>query len=131
MKNTVILNVELTAEQWKNKWEKEKEKNKTLKNTITFLETELNRWRGGEDSAVQKHVKRLHTVFTISVKMKQDKEYQKLLYLYYQIMTIMTYKLKLERVRIIKKEMKNRKFNYYHQDTLWFLEINGVFSEKF
>lgn len=65
------------------------------------METELNRWRGGEDSAVQKHVKWLHTVFNISVKMKQDKECQKLLYLYYQIMTIMTYKLKLERVRSI------------------------------
>ncbi|CAF98831.1 unnamed protein product [Tetraodon nigroviridis] len=48
VKNTVTLNVELTAEQWKNKWEKEKEKNKTLKNTVTLLETELNRWRGGE-----------------------------------------------------------------------------------
>uniref|UniRef100_UPI0037E98477 kinesin-1 heavy chain-like n=1 Tax=Semicossyphus pulcher TaxID=241346 RepID=UPI0037E98477 len=48
VKNTVCLNVELTAEQWKNKWEKEKEKNKTLKNTVTWLETELNRWRSGE-----------------------------------------------------------------------------------
>lgn len=50
MKNTVTLNVELTAEQWKNKWEKEKEKNKTLKNTVTLLETELSRWRGGEEA---------------------------------------------------------------------------------
>lgn len=49
IKNTVTLNVELTAEQWKSKWEKEKEKNKTLKNTVTWLENELNRWRGGED----------------------------------------------------------------------------------
>uniref|UniRef100_A0A671YM63 Kinesin-like protein n=1 Tax=Sparus aurata TaxID=8175 RepID=A0A671YM63_SPAAU len=48
VKNTVCLNVELTAEQWKSKWEKEKEKNKTLKNTVTWLETELNRWRSGE-----------------------------------------------------------------------------------
>ncbi|XP_072234408.1 kinesin-1 heavy chain-like [Leuresthes tenuis] len=48
IKNTVCLNVELTAEQWKKKWEKEKEKNKTLKNTVTWLENELNRWRSGE-----------------------------------------------------------------------------------
>ncbi|XP_019942736.1 kinesin-1 heavy chain isoform X2 [Paralichthys olivaceus] len=48
IKNTVTLNVELTAEQWKSKWEKEKEKNKTLKNTVNWLENELNRWRKGE-----------------------------------------------------------------------------------
>ncbi|KAF7651181.1 hypothetical protein LDENG_00114790, partial [Lucifuga dentata] len=49
IKNTVCLNVELTAEQWKIKWEKEKEKNKTLKNMVTTLENELNSWRSGED----------------------------------------------------------------------------------
>ncbi|KAM3593366.1 uncharacterized protein V6R79_011315 [Siganus canaliculatus] len=48
VKNNVSLNVELTAEQWKSKWEKEKERNKNLKNTVTWLETELNRWRSGE-----------------------------------------------------------------------------------
>ncbi|KAF3703306.1 Kinesin-1 heavy chain Conventional kinesin heavy chain Ubiquitous kinesin heavy chain [Channa argus] len=48
IKNTVSLNVELTAEQWKKKWEKEKEKNKTLRNTVTWLENELTRWRKGE-----------------------------------------------------------------------------------
>ncbi|KAF0028333.1 hypothetical protein F2P81_019420 [Scophthalmus maximus] len=53
VKNTVTLNVELTAEQWKSKWEKEKEKNKTLKNTVNWLENELNRWRKGEDVPVE------------------------------------------------------------------------------
>uniref|UniRef100_A0A669BX25 Kinesin-like protein n=1 Tax=Oreochromis niloticus TaxID=8128 RepID=A0A669BX25_ORENI len=48
IKNQVSMNVELTAEQWKSKWEKEKEKNKTLRNTVNWLENELNRWRSGE-----------------------------------------------------------------------------------
>ncbi|XP_031732634.1 kinesin-1 heavy chain-like [Anarrhichthys ocellatus] len=53
IKNTVTLNVELTTEQWKKKWERENEKNKTLKNTVTWLEAELNRWRSGESVPVE------------------------------------------------------------------------------
>ncbi|KAG7524031.1 kinesin-1 heavy chain-like [Solea senegalensis] len=53
IKNTVTLNVELTAEQWKNKWTREKEKNKTLRCTVTWLENELNRWRNGDSVPVE------------------------------------------------------------------------------
>lgn len=48
IKNTVIVNEVLTAEEWKRRYEKERDKAVKLKGQIARLEAELNRWRNGE-----------------------------------------------------------------------------------
>ncbi|GIY70247.1 kinesin heavy chain [Caerostris darwini] len=49
IKNTVIVNEELTAEEWKRRYEKEREKALRTKAQLTRAEYELSRWRNGEN----------------------------------------------------------------------------------
>jgi len=46
--NVVIVNEELTAEEWKRRWEKEKEKVLKLKTHVNKIEQELQKWRAGD-----------------------------------------------------------------------------------
>lgn len=48
IKNSVMVNEELTAEEWKRRYEKERDKNARLKGLIERYEAELARWRKGE-----------------------------------------------------------------------------------
>ncbi|XP_061735940.1 kinesin heavy chain-like isoform X2 [Nerophis ophidion] len=48
IKNSVSVNLELTAEEWKKKYEKEKEKTRSLTVTVQKQENELKRWRKGD-----------------------------------------------------------------------------------
>ena len=47
IQNSVMLNEELTAEEWKRRYEVEKEKNARLKKVLEKYELELARWRKG------------------------------------------------------------------------------------
>lgn len=48
IKNVVVVNEELTAEEWKRRYEREKEKVARLKAQLTAADLELQRWRKGE-----------------------------------------------------------------------------------
>ena len=48
VKNVVVVNEELTAEEWKRRYEKEREKNNKMKNLVSSLQKEVQKWRAGE-----------------------------------------------------------------------------------
>ena len=48
IKNTVMVNEELTAEEWKRRYEKEKDKNSRLRGMLERYQAELTKWRAGQ-----------------------------------------------------------------------------------
>lgn len=54
--NVVIVNEELTAEEWKRRYEKEKEKCGRIKGALAKAETELQKWRQGESVSVEEQL---------------------------------------------------------------------------
>ena len=56
VKNVVVVNEELTAEEWKRRYEKEREKVARLKGHLARAEMELERWRRGEQVSPDEQV---------------------------------------------------------------------------
>jgi len=50
----VVINEELTAEEWKRRYEKEKEKVAKLRGAIGRYEQEIQRWRAGRNCDLPK-----------------------------------------------------------------------------
>lgn len=55
----VVVNEELTAEEWKRRWEKERDKVARLKGQLARAEAELDKWRRGESVNPEEQVKTL------------------------------------------------------------------------
>uniref|UniRef100_A0A1E1X3M0 Kinesin-like protein n=1 Tax=Amblyomma aureolatum TaxID=187763 RepID=A0A1E1X3M0_9ACAR len=67
IKNTVIVNEELTAEEWKRRFDKEREKVAKLKGQLSRAEFELSRWRSGESVPTDEQLKDLLETSTMSL----------------------------------------------------------------
>lgn len=56
IKNVVLVNEELTAEEWKRRYERERDRANKMKQYITRIELELNKWRAGESVSADEQI---------------------------------------------------------------------------
>jgi kinesin family protein 5 len=56
IKNVVVVNEELTAEEWKRRYEREREKVLRLRAQLNAADAELNRWRKGGHLQTIRHI---------------------------------------------------------------------------
>ena len=72
IKNTVMVNEELTAEEWKRRYEKEKDKNSRLRGMLERYQAELTKWRAGQSLSLFLSLSLLHPLCVMFLSLSRS-----------------------------------------------------------